>query len=377
MIPSIATTHVLIVSNDSKSLLDFRWGLIQSLRQQQTTVSIVCNQDASFDALQQAAKQDQVQLIPYPIRNSGLNPLTDLKFLIWLRRLYTTHAITHALLYRVKPVIYGSLAALGTSVKPIATITGLGYVYTQKTAKTTILRFITNQLYRLSLARSHWIFFQNKDDQEFFLNQNLVNTAKTSVVGGSGVDLDTFSVTPLPKTLSFLMAARLLRDKGVLEYLEAAAALKEKYPHVIFKLAGGKSDNPAALKVEDIQEFCKNHNLMYMGQVKDMPQALQASSIFVLPSYREGMPRAGLEALSCARPIITTDTQGCRDLIAHNGFMVPVQDTETLKQAMEQMILLDRPKLEEFAQNSRRLAETVYDVRFVNQQILSKLQIFS
>ena len=366
-------THVLIVSNDSKSLIDFRWGLIQSLRQRGTSVTIVCTQDGFFQALQQAAQQDQVRVIPYPIHNSGLNPLADLKFMIWLKRLYKTQAITHALLYRVKPVIYGALAALGTPVKAIATITGLGYVYTQKTLKTTILRFITNQLYRLSLAQCHWVFLQNKDDQRFFMNQRLVSPAITSVVGGSGVDLDQFPATPLPQTMSFLMAARLLKDKGVQEYLAAAADLKKKYPDVNFKLAGGASDNPAALKVEDVQEFCQTHNLIYMGQVNDMPQILRESSIFVLPSYREGMPRAGLEALSCGRPIITTDTQGCRDLISDNGILVPVQDTDTLKNAMEQLILSDRTQLEKFASHSRKLAETVYDVRLVNQAMIDKI----
>jgi hypothetical protein len=152
-------THVLVVSNDSKSLLDFRWRLVQSLRHQQTSVSIVCTEDAYFKNLQAAARQDGINLIPYPIRNSGLNPLADLKFILWLRRLYKAHKITHALLYRVKPVIYGSIAAMGTLVKPIATITGLGYVYTKKNPKTTILRSITNFLYRLSLTRANWVFF--------------------------------------------------------------------------------------------------------------------------------------------------------------------------------------------------------------------------
>ncbi len=365
--------HILIVSNDSKSLLDFRWGLVQSLRQQQATVSIVCNADSSFEALRIAAQDEGVRLISYPIRNSGLNPWDDLKFIFWLRRLYQSQNITHALLYRVKPVIYGSLAALGTIVKPIATITGLGYVYTQKTPKTTILRLITNLLYRLSLARSHWVFFQNKDDQDFFLEHNLISPSKISVVGGSGVDLDDFPVTPLPQHLSFIMVARLLRDKGVLEYLEAAADLKAQYPEITFKLAGGASDNPAALNVKDVQDFCQAHDLVYMGQVKDMPQALQDASVFVLPSYREGMPRAGLEALSCGRPIITTDTQGCRDLICGNGLLIPIQDKEALRQAMEQMIKTDSAELTQLATKSRRLAEEKFDVRLVNQAIQEKL----
>jgi glycosyltransferase involved in cell wall biosynthesis len=169
------------------------------------------------------------------------------------------------------------------------------------------------------------------------------------------------------------MVARLLRDKGILEYLNASAELKKKYPAIIFKLAGGTSDNPAALKVEEVQDFCKTHNLDYMGQVDHICQTLQNSSVFVLPSYREGMPRAGLEALSCGRPIITTDTEGCRDLISDNGFKIPIQNQDALMHAMEQTILLTQPELNTFAKNSRKLAETKFDVRLVNQAVLEQI----
>jgi len=365
--------HVLIVSNDSKSLLDFRWSLIQELRRQGTSVTLVCSQDTSFAKLSQAAIVDDVTLIPYAIRNSGLNPIEDLKFIRFLNRLYRFHSITHVLLFRVKPVLYGSLAALGTQVKAIATITGLGYVYTQTTLKTRLLRLITNTLYRISLTQTQWVFFQNKDDHQFFTNSGLVSPKKSSVVGGSGVDLDIFRQTPLPPSISFLMVARLLRDKGIWEYLEAAKKLKKKYPHVDFKLAGGASDNPASIPVQDVEAFCQQNKIQYLGQVSDMVSALRQSSVFVLPSYREGMPRAGLEALSSGRPIVTTDTPGCRDLIGGNGFVIPIQDTQALMEAMEKMITLPYDELCNMAKQSRVIAETVYDVKLVNQAILEKL----
>lgn len=362
--------HILIVSNDSKSLLDFRWSLITTLRQQGMAVTIVCNQDFAFESLSQAAHKNGVDVIAYPIHNSGLNPVADLNFIFWLRRLYQKLDITHALLYRVKPVIYGSLATLGTRVKAISTITGLGYVYTQRSVKTLVLRTLTTLLYKISLRQAHWVFFQNKDDRLFFLAKNLVKSEKSSVVGGSGVDLNTFPETPLPDHFSFLMAARLLKDKGIWEYLNAAAALKKLYPDVSFKLAGGPSDNPAAIPVEDIKYFCTQHHIDYLGQVADMAHALQSCSVFVLPSYREGMPRAGLEALSSGRPIITSDTQGCRDLIDQNGFLVPIQDTESLKDSMETMIKIAPEKLGKMAQNSRHLAQTVYDVQLVDRAVM-------
>jgi glycosyltransferase involved in cell wall biosynthesis len=363
---------VLMVANDSKSILNFRWSLIEQCHEQGWSVTIVCNKDDHYGALQSKASFLRITILPLDFTNGGINPFQDLIMIFKLRRLYKELKPTHVLLYRIKPVLYGAIAAYGLSTTLISTITGLGYVYTDHSFKASLLRFITNMLYKLALRRNAWVFFQNADDQQTLVNLKLTTFNKSSVVGGSGVVLPDFPETPLPKSLSFVMVARLLKDKGVWEYLQAAANLKKIYPEVDFKLIGGESSNPSAIPLTDVENFCQANNLNYLGYQNSVLKILQESSIFVLPSYREGMPRAGLEALSVGRPLITTNTQGCRDLIHGNGLLVPIKDTAALKQAMRQLI--DQSELlPQMAKNSRHLAETVFDVKLVNEAMLEKL----
>ncbi|AIK97103.1 glycosyltransferase family 4 protein [Candidatus Odyssella acanthamoebae] len=363
---------VLILANDSKSILNFRWSLIEQCQEKGWPVTIVCNKDDHYSALQNKASHPSITVLPLDFVNGGINPLEDLALIFKIRRLYKELKPSHVLLYRIKPVLYGAIAAYGLPLNIISTITGLGYVYTDQSFKASLLRLITNMLYKLALRRNAWAFFQNADDQQTLVNLKLTTFNKSSVVGGSGVVLTDFPETPLPKSLSFVMVARLLKDKGVWEYLQAAANLKKIYPEVDFKLIGGESSNPSAIVLTDVENFCQTNNLSYLGYKNNVLETLQESSVFVLPSYREGMPRAGLEALSVGRPIITTDTQGCHDLIRGNGLLVPIRDTAALQQAMQQLI--DQPELlPQMAKNSRYLAETVFDVKLVNAAMLEKL----
>ncbi|MBW8309559.1 MAG: glycosyltransferase family 4 protein [Candidatus Paracaedibacteraceae bacterium] len=366
---------VLILANDSKSILDFRWPLIEQCQEQDWPVTIVCNKDAYYSDLEsKASSYKTITVLPLNFANGGINPLKDLALMVKIRRLYQELKPTHVLLYRIKPVLYGSLAAYALPLKVISTITGLGYVYTDPSFKASLLRLITNTLYKLALRRNAWVFFQNADDQQTLANLNLTTFDKSSVVGGSGIVLTEFPETPLPKSLSFVMVARLLKDKGIWEYLQAAARLKKIYPNVDFKLIGGESLNPSAIPLREVETFCQKNNLIYLGHKNSVLETLQESSIFVLPSYREGMPRSGLEALSVGRPIITTDTQGCRDLIRGNGLLVPIKDTAALQAAMQHLI--DLPEsLPQMAKISRHLAETVFDVKLVNKAMLAKLAL--
>jgi glycosyltransferase involved in cell wall biosynthesis len=365
---------ILLISNDSRSLLRFRWRLIEACLAKGWKVMIACNPDADYGALEEKSRSRGVSVLPLDFDNGSISPLNDLKLLVRLRRLYKTLQPTHVLLYRIKPVLYGSLASFGLPIQIISTITGLGYVYATPSVKARFLRVITNGLYKLALSRNSWVFFQNKEDRQEFIDQRLLQ--RSSVVGGSGVDLTKFPETPLPEKLSFLMVARLLKDKGVWEYLHAAAHLKKKYPVVEFKLVGGDSSNPTKIPRQDVINFCQSANLEYLGYQEDMVPILQDSSVFVLPSsYREGIPRAGLEALSIGRPIITTDTQGCRELVCqgNNGFLVPIKDTAALEQALQHVI--DHPEiLVHFAKASRHRAETLFDVALVNASMIEKIE---
>lgn len=369
----IAARSVLILTNDSKSILDFRWSFITQCRDKGWTVTVACNQDTSYTALKTRASGIGVQVIPLNFDNGRIAPINDLALILKIRRIYKSVRPTHTLLYRIKPVLYGTLASYGLPIQVISTITGLGYIYTNQSLKARCLRFFTNCLYTLTLRRNAFVFVQNKDDHQILLNRRLISPHRSSVIGGSGVVLTDFPQAALPKSLSFIMIARLLKDKGTWEYLQAAAQLKKLYPHVEFKLAGGESKNPSAIPAQEVANFCCAARINYLGHQQDIARILQESSVFVLPSYREGMPRSGLEALSIGRPIITTDTPGCRDLIQGNGLLVPVQDTNALQAAMQYMI--NHPEeLPQMAQASRLLAETVFDVRLVNKQITDKIE---
>lgn len=365
---------ILILTNDSKSILDFRWSFIEQCRDKKWIVTIICNQDTSYKALKTRAFGSGIQIIPLNFDNGRIAPINDLALILKIRRIYKDVCPTHALLYRIKPVLYGTLASYGLPIQVISTITGLGYVYTNQSLKARFLKFVTNCLYTLTLRRNAWVFVQNKDDYQTLLNRRLISAHHSSIIGGSGVVLEDFPETALPQNLSFIMVARLLKDKGIWEYLQAAAQLKKLYPHIEFKLVGGESKNPSAIPAQEIINFCRTAHINYLGHQHDIAKVLQESSVFVLPSYREGMPRSGLEALSIGRPVITTDTPGCRDLIQDNGHLVPVQDVSALQTAMRHMI--NHPEeLPQMAKASRQLAETVFDVKIVNKEMIDKIKI--
>jgi glycosyltransferase involved in cell wall biosynthesis len=204
-----------------------------------------------------------------------------------------------------------------------------------------------------------------------FVQKKLVSTHRTLCVAGSGVDLTAYPFTPLPATLSFLFIGRMIREKGVFEYIQAAAVLKKKYPEVVFKMLAPPSDNPSALSQEILQEFLDTHQILFLPPVADVRDYLSNTSVFVLTSYREGVSRAGIEALSVGRPVITSDAPGCREIVIEgkNGLLVPPRDVDALIRGMEQMIQ-DPHGLAEMGRASRKLAEEKFNVEEVNRAIL-------
>ena len=232
-------------------------------------------------------------------------------------------------------------------------------------------------LYRYALGINKLIFFQNKDD----MNDLLQETGATSggkrivVINGSGVDIDHFFVTPLPVAPVFLLIARLLRDKGIYEYVAAARIVREKYPKARFKLVGWIDTNPASISEKDLEKWMQEGLIEHKGKESDVRPSITEASVYVLPSYREGTPRTVLEAMAMGRPIITTDVPGCRETVidGKNGFLVPSMDPMRLSEAMCRFI--KSPGLgKRMGLESRRLAEERYDVRKVNAKICEELQ---
>jgi glycosyltransferase involved in cell wall biosynthesis len=365
---------VFVCSSNARSLIANRGNLIHELTSKGIQVSAAV---PVRDWLPEVADLG-IEIHPVNMGRSGLNPVSDLVYLlqlVWLMRKVRPQKV---FAYGAKPVIYGALAAKLASVSGVySMITGLGHVFTTNTAKTRLVRWLMSQLYRFGIGASTCVFFQNADDLQEFLTRGIVrNTRKVVLVNGSGIDLTRFEVAPLPAgTVTFLFIGRLLTEKGISEFVQAANLLKAKGVHARF-VAVGPHDPvlPHAVSAADLQLWKTQGVVEFVGGVKDVRPYIEKCSVLVLPSYREGTPRAVLEAMSMGRPIITTNAPGCRETVVHgeNGFLVPPQTVEPLAQAMQRFVL--QPELlEPMGNASRKIAQEKYDVRKVNAVILKAM----
>jgi glycosyltransferase involved in cell wall biosynthesis len=256
-------------------------------------------------------------------------------------------------------------------------ITGLGFTF-QNTGHVGYVHKIVKLLYKLSLSRVDKVFFQNSDDEEFFRCSGILKKSTPScVVNGSGVDLSSFEVVRLPAGAPvFLMIARLLGEKGVREYAQAAEVVKRRYPNVEFHLVGWIDDNPDSIKKCELDKWLECGCLKFLGRLDDVRPAIESASVFVLPSYREGTPRSVLESMAMGRPIITTDAPGCRETVVdgENGYLVPVGSVDGLVESI--IKLIKNPALIPLmGKRSREIAENKYDVSIVNHVILNGMDL--
>jgi glycosyltransferase involved in cell wall biosynthesis len=322
------------------------------------------------------------EAVDMSLDRTGQSPLRDIGDLVGLTRLLRRLSPDAVLGYFIKPVIYGSLAAWLAGVPHrYGMIAGLGYVFTpdglRETWKRKAVRAAVKSLYRLSLSLCERAIFLNADDRRQFLSSRLVDESKTVLVPGEGVDLDHFTpAPPVTAPLRFLLIARLLREKGLVEFAEAARIVRARHPQAEFHLLGPPDPNPGGLSLTLVEAWVREGVLSWTPEAEDVRPAIAACSVYVLPSYREGKPRSTLEAMAMARPIITTDVPGCRDTVVdgENGFMVPVRDARALAEAM--MRFVDEPELiPVMGAQSRRIAEREFGVRKVNDMIIDALDL--
>ncbi|WP_164662038.1 glycosyltransferase family 4 protein [Tropicibacter sp. Alg240-R139] len=280
--------------------------------------------------------------------------------------------------FTVKPNVYGSLAANVLNIPVINNIAGLGAPFVTRSAITRIVK----QLYRAGLAKSALVFFQNRDDHALFRDEKILRHDRTDILPGSGVDLTRFKYTPRvqndPHTpFRFLLVSRMLWDKGIGEYADAARDIKTRHPNTEVYLLGSMGiDNPASIPSKTIQRWVKEGIVSYLDFKEDVIPEIIAADCVVLPSYREGTPRTLLEACAIGRPIITADAVGCRDVVddAVNGFMCAPKDSRDLAQKMEQMILLGPDARIEMGRQGRLKMEAQYDERTVIGKYLDTLK---
>lgn len=384
---------ILVLAGYADSLIKFRGPLLTTMVKGGNTV-MACAPGHPVDIIQQLENLG-VTYQEIVLQRTGMNPVQDIYTLYSLFKLMRKERPDIVFAYTIKPVIYGSLAARWAGIQNCySMITGLGNTFEKTSAKKKVMHFLVCCLYRTGLKRNKTVFFQNPDDRDFFLKMKLIGTDTGAVlVNGSGLDLSHYAVAPVvEKPAVFLLIARIIREKGIVQYFEAAKQLKEHFKDVSFRLVGRFDSNPSAISEETVMEWHRQGILEYPGAADDVRPQIASASVYVLPSYYgEGTPRTVLEAMAMGRPVITTDAPGCRETVKRsnssrwekeekagrfkvgaNGILVPVKDVEALAAAMK--FFIERPdQIAVMGQESRRYAQERYDVHKVNAALMNTM----
>ena len=373
---------VLIALNTAWNLLNFRAGLIRSLVAEGYEVVTVAPNDEYAPRLAELG----CRFVALPMDNKGTHPGRDLLLFFRILKLLRRERPDIFLGYTVKPNVYGSLAARVLGIPVVNNIAGLGTVFIRDSWLTRLVRL----LYKTALSRSHHVFFQNDEDMQMFVEYGLVASVKVSRLPGSGVDLRRFSpvanldaLTPSPSPASvrgaicFLLVARLLWDKGVGEYVEAARMVRRQYPAATFQILGFLDvKNPTAVSSADMDDWVREGVVEYLGVADDVKPYLVVADCVVLPSYREGVPRSLLEAAAMGRPIVTTDAVGCRDAVDDgvNGLLCRVRDANDLAEKMKRIIEMTPSELEQMGNAGRKKMELEFDEKIVIERYLRVIE---
>ncbi|MDG5747727.1 glycosyltransferase family 4 protein [Qipengyuania sp. XHP0207] len=370
---------IAVFSSLAFSLVNFRGNLLQDLRHAgHEVIAVAPDRDAAVEA---KLAEWGIGFEQVPMARAGTNLLSDFGTLAAYVRMLRRHRPGAVIAYTQKPIIYGGIAARLCGIKRFyALMSGLGYLFSDAASGRRVLKAAFCRLYREGLRGAKRIFVFNSDDRPDMLAAGIVSFSSPVVqVPGSGVDVERFAQAPLPDgPIHFLMIGRLMRDKGVWEYAEAARQVRALHPEARFSLIGRpEPSNPTGLDDSDIARLSRDYPVERIPETNEIPRYLASAHAFVLPSYyREGLPRTILEALAVGRPVITTDMAGCRDAVVdgENGLLVQPRDAAALADAMLRLAG-DRQLVHEMAARSRKLAEDVYDVRKVNALLLREMDL--
>ena len=303
--------HILITVNAAWNVLNFRRPIVAAMIADGHRVTVLAPRDDSVATLESFG----CRFLHLEMNVNGLNPLQGIKLFGRMRKVFHVEQPDAIFSYTIKNNIFGAIAARSLGIPFIPNVTGLGTAFLSGG----FLQYVAEGLYRRAFRNLGVIFFQNDDDRDFFLERKLVTAEQAILLPGSGIDLNHFAATDYAKNKDapvFLMIARLLRDKGVLEYVAAARKVKSDHPHARFQLLGAvDATNRTAIDAVTVQSWHDEGTIEYLGSTDDVRPFIAASHCVVLPSYREGAPRTLIEAAAMARPLIATDVPGCRSVV--------------------------------------------------------------
>ena len=362
---------ITIVLNTSWNLYNFRRGLIDALRQQGHTVTLIAPEDEYTSKLRALG----YDLTTVNMDRRGINPIRDLTFFFHLYRLYRTLRPDLTLHFTVKPNVYGTTAARWLGVPSINTVSGLGTVFLKKG----LVSWIAQHLYRFTFRWPEQVLFHNQDDYDLFVERGLVAPQRASVIPGSGVNIQRFSPqrAETNEVFTFLVIARLLYDKGIVEYAEAARSLRAQGVKARFQLLGARDpQHQRGIPDQQVDAWVDEGLVDYLGTTDDVRPLLQRADAVVLPSYREGLPRTLLEAASLEKPIVTTDTPGCRHVVHHerNGLLCRVHDAADLADKMRRVMELPQEQRRRMGQAGRALVAERFSERYVIERYLLAIE---
>ncbi len=375
----MAEYKIIFIGTIGSSAVNFRGSLLRRLVAKQCSVYVFLSSCAAEDRKQLEDWGVIVRL--YKLSRSGLNPISELSTFLQLVRLIREVKPHAVFSFFVKPVIYGSLAAWYVGVpKRVAMLEGLGFAFTTQPTgvrlRTQLIKWFQVHLYRQSLPRCHHVIFLNFDDKYDLLDSYRIPVSNPIILGPIGVDLNFYSPTALPlNELRFLFVGRLLAEKGVHIFLDAAQKAKARRPEIKFDVVGSPdTTSPNALSETQLHQHVKSKLITFGGQVSDIRPWIDRCSAFVLPSFREGFPRSTQEAMAMGRAVITTDVPGCRSSIeeGRNGFIVPPFDSDALAEKM--IWFADNPSaLQAMGDESRKIAIERFDIQKINCRVTELL----
>ena len=375
--------NILFIASLAPSLIKFRKDLIISLLNKGIKVYTICPMD-KHPEIKKNLQELGVNVFSIKMDRGTLSPHKNLCFINEIYKIIKLIKPKTIFAYTIKPVIFTGISLLfyrfikrKNEIKYIVLITGLGYVFTNgsDSIKRFFLRIIIKLFYKIGLSSANEVIFQNKDDMNYFKGKKLLSkTSKLNLINGSGVNLSEFRKKKPPQKPIFLMLARLLKDKGLLEYIDAAKIVKRERGDVIFRLAGFYDpNNPSTISHDEFKKLTSNNDIEYLGEIGDVKTEISKCRFYVLPSYREGTPRSVLEALSTGRVIITTNAPGCKETVINriNGIKINPKDSIGLANAMFELLKKKDEDIIAMSNESRKLAENKYDVKKINQEIIN------